>query len=314
MGGDGRRCAAGQLPHRLVPLAASLTVPELARLVDRGKNFGYIVAIMDGIDILGSRRASVDGLSIRYKRSGSGRAVLLLHGTTSSLEHFDGVAGRLTWAFDVIRPDLPGFGLTGPRVDRDYRISTYSSTMARFMETLGVDSYAVVGNSLGGNIAWNMALDYPSAVSALVLVNATGYPEKQLPSGMRMARNPLQRPLLRRVMPRRAVERGLREAVGPGSTIVDDEMVDRVYRMWNRPGNKSAFVDFCNTDQPDRSQHIGEIKTPTLVLRSASIGGQRFADDIAGSREMINQTGGHLLPEEQPSWVADALVTFLSGR
>jgi pimeloyl-ACP methyl ester carboxylesterase len=258
--------------------------------------------------------AVVDGLPVRYRRAGRGPAVLLLlHGTTSSLEHFDRATAILQGCFDVIRPDLPGFGLTGARRDRDYRVATYAATMASFMAELGVERYALAGNSLGGNIAWNMALDYPRHLSALVLVNATGYPEKTLPLGMRLARNPVARPLMRAVMPRRMVESGLRQSVGPHSTIVDDAMVDRVHRMWNRDGNRSAFVDFVNTDQSDRSTELSSIDVPTLVLRSAGIDGQHFARDIPGAIEAIAPDTGHLLPEENPAWFAEHVATFLHG-
>ncbi|MBB6376292.1 pimeloyl-ACP methyl ester carboxylesterase [Pseudonocardia eucalypti] len=286
------------------------------RAVASGGRFGYAVAIMRSAwtNDRDSRSVEVDGLAVRYRRGGRGPAALLLHGTTSSLEHFDGVAERLEASFDVIRPDLPGFGGTGPRRDGDYRIGTYAATMAGFMRELGIETYAVVGNSLGGNVAWNMALDFPSRVSALVLVNATGYPEKELPTGMRLARNPLLRPLMRRFMPRHMVQRGLRQAVGPGSTIVDDTMVSRVHGLWNRPGNRSAFVDFVNTDQVDRSREIPQISVPTLVLRSAHVDGQGFAGDIPDSQEEIHPSGGHLLPEEQPGWVADAVSRFLMAQ
>jgi len=255
----------------------------------------------------------VDGQGLHYKRAGRGPALLLLHGTTSSLEHFDRAAAILQKSFDVIRPDLPGFGLTGPRPHGDYRVATYAATMAEFMKKLNIPHYAVAGNSLGGNIAWNLALDHPERVRALVLVNATGYPEKSLPIGMRLARNPVVRPLMRAWMPRRMVERGLRQAVGAHSTIVDDAMVTRAHHLWNQPGNRSAFVDFVNTDQPDRSAEITRITVPTLVLSSAGIDGQHFARDIAGSREAIHPDGGHLLPEEDPVWFADQVTTFLNG-
>jgi pimeloyl-ACP methyl ester carboxylesterase len=129
---------------------------------------------------------------------------------------------------------------------------------------------------------------------------------------MRLARNPLLRPLLRRWLPRRAVERNLRSAVGPRSTIVDDEMVERAYRLMSRPGNRSAFVDFVNTPQADRSPEIPRISVPTLVLRSAGMDGQHFARDIPGAEELVHPHGGHLLPEEDPAWVAIAVETFLS--
>ena len=253
----------------------------------------------------------VDGRSIHYVRAGQGPAVVLLHGSGSSLEGFERVAELLSASHDVIRPDLPGFGRTGPRPDRDYRVRTYAGTIARFMTALQVPHAAVAGNSLGGNIAWNLALDFPDRVDGLVLVNATGYPGKSLPAGLRLAMHPLLRPLLRRWIPRRATERGLREAVGPTSTIVDDAMVDRVHALSRRPGNRSAFVDFANTDQPDRSAEIPEISVPTLVLRSTGVDGQHFARDIPGAVERVHTDGGHLLPEEDPDWVAAAIEEFL---
>ena len=282
-------------------------------IIDSQSNIGNTVSIMSVHSPTRSQFVDVDGLRLHYKRGGRGPALLLLHGTTSSLEHFDRAAAILQKSFDIIRPDLPGFGLTGPRPHGDYRVATYAATMAQFMKKLDVPRYAVAGNSLGGNVAWNLALDYPERLRALVLVNATGYPEKSMPVGMRLARNPVVRPLMRAWMPRRMVERGLHQAVGPNSTIVDDAMVTRVHHLWNQPGNRSAFVDFVNTDQPDRSAEITCITVPTLVLRSAGIDGQHFASDIAGSREAIHPDGGHLLPEEDPVWFADQVTTFLDG-
>ncbi|MFF0087048.1 alpha/beta fold hydrolase [Streptomyces canus] len=261
-----------------------------------------------------SRFAVVDGLRVHYKRAGHGPTVVLLHGSASSLHHFEEVAVLLSASYDVIRPDLPGWGLTGPRADRNYRVPAYAATVARFLDALGVRRCAVVGNSLGGNIAWNLALDRAERVSALVLVNALGYPEKSVPAGLRLARNPLLRPLLRRAMPRRAIERNLRSAVGPHSDLVDEEMVERSYQLMSRPGNRSAFVDFVNTDQPDRSAEIARIAVPTLVLRSAGINGQHFARDIPGAQELVHPDGGHLLPEEDPRWVGHAIADFLDSR
>ncbi|WP_285030100.1 alpha/beta hydrolase [Mycolicibacterium sp. lyk4-40-TYG-92] len=260
-----------------------------------------------------SQFATVDGMRIHYKRSGTGPTLVLLHGSASSLYGVEAVAQRLWPSFDVIRLDLPGFGVTGPRPDRDYRVTTYAETLARFLDALGVERCAVAGNSLGGNIAWNLALDHPDhlQLTGLVLINATGYPDKELPAAMALARNPIVGQLLRRFMPRRAVERSLRQAVGPNSDIVDAAMVERAHRMWNRPGNRAAFVDFLCTDQPDRSGEIPHIHVPTLVLRSADMDGQHFTRDIAGSVEKVHPDGGHLLPEEDPVWVADAIAEYL---
>jgi pimeloyl-ACP methyl ester carboxylesterase len=205
--------------------------------------------------------------------------------------------------------------MTGPRPDRDYHIRTYSEFVGHFMSALQVARYAVAGNSLGGNIAWNLALDHPEQVTGLVQINATGYPEKSLPAGMRVARNSLVRAVLRRWIPRKAVRRSLTQAVGRESTIVDDAMVGRVHRLWNHPGNRSAFVDFVNTDQPDRSAEISRIAAPTLVLRRAGMDGQHFARDIANSRELVHPHGGHLLNEEDPhGWPTPSRTSSVTSR
>ncbi|WP_433760345.1 alpha/beta fold hydrolase [Nocardia sp. CA-135398] len=261
-----------------------------------------------------SRFAIVEGHNIHYKRAGTGPSVLLLHGSGSSLHCFDPVAAALSSSFDVIRPDLPGFGLTGPRADRDYRIQTYAKTVAAFLDAIAVSKASVVGNSLGGNIAWNFALDYPRRVDRLVLINATGYPGKSLPLAMRLARNPAGRVLMRKLSSRSATASNLRSAVGSRKSVVDDAMVDRVYAMLTRPGNQEAFIDFSNTEQIDRTAEIPAIAASTLVLRSASIDGQYFTRDIPGSLERIHPSGGHLLPDEDPEWVASALLNFLTAE
>lgn len=261
-----------------------------------------------------SRFVATSGVRFHYKREGNGPPVLLIHGSASSLHHFTEVATMLSASFHVIRLDLPGFGLTGPRADRDYRIETYVKSVTDFMSALNVPRYAVVGNSLGGNVAWNVALLSPERVTGLVLINATGYPEKTLPAGMRLARNPLLRSLMRRWMPRALIERSLRAAVGARTDLVDAAMVDRAYALMTRPGNRAAFIDLVNTDQVDRSAKIPSISTSTLVLRSAKVDGQHFARDIAGAEERVHATAGHLLAEEDPAWVSSAIADFLRLR
>ncbi|WP_037077219.1 alpha/beta fold hydrolase [Pseudonocardia spinosispora] len=258
-----------------------------------------------------SRFAVVDGMRMHYKRSGTGPTVVLLHGSASSLHGVEAVARRLEDSFDVLRPDLPGFGVTGPRPDRDYRVRTYAGTLSRFLDAVEVPRCVVVGNSLGGNIAWNLALDTPHRVAGLVLVNATGYPGKRVPAAMRLARNPVFGQVLRRFVPRSAVARGLRQAVGPAHRgVVDEELVERAHRLWNRPGNRGAMVDLACTDQPDRSAEIPGITAPTLVLRSAGMDGQHFARFLTGCTEKVHPDGGHLLPQEDPRWVAEAVAEF----
>lgn len=257
--------------------------------------------------------ATVHRMRVRYVREGRGPVVLLLHGSGSSLDAFDEITARLRTSYEVIRPDLPGFGLTGPHPDRDYRIASYVAFVARFLDSLSVGACTVAGHSLGGNIAWNFALDFPDRVERLALMNATGYPGKSLPAAMRLARNPLTRPLVRRAGSRAMTARTVRSAVGTGFSA-PEAMVDRIHSMMNRPGNRAAFIDLARTDQIDRSTELTRLRVPTLVLRSAGIDGQHFARDIPHARDVALPGVGHLMPEEAPAEAADALLTFLGER
>jgi pimeloyl-ACP methyl ester carboxylesterase len=254
--------------------------------------------------------ALVDGMQVHFTRSGAGPTIVLLHGSGSSLHSFDEVARRLEDCFDVVRLDLPGCGLTGPRPDRDYRIETYVLLLDRFLAEHVRAPFLLAGHSLGGQIAWRYALDHPDRLLGLVLMNATGYPEKSLPSAFRLARNPLLRPILRRWGSRAATARSLAAVVGPGSDVVDDALVERVHTLMSRPGNRSAFVDLANTKQADRSADITRIRTPTLVMCSDLVDGQHFARDIAGSREVVLAGVGHLMPVEAPEAVAGTILQF----
>lgn len=98
----------------------------------------------------GSSFTSVDGMRVRVVREGHGPPVLMLHGSGSSLDSFDRIAARLRSSHEVIRCDLPGFGLTGPRPDRDYRIESYAAFVVRLLDRLSVESCAVAGHSSAG--------------------------------------------------------------------------------------------------------------------------------------------------------------------
>jgi pimeloyl-ACP methyl ester carboxylesterase len=247
-------------------------------------------------------------MSIHYKREGKGPVIVLLHGSGSSLHCFDAVVEDLKDRFELVRLDLPGYGITGPRKDRDYRIETYVGFMMKFVSALKINRFCLGGNSLGGNIAWNFALQHPQLLTNLILMNATGYPEKSLPLAMRLARAPFGPFLLKRMLSRRATERNLRQLAGSGTTNLDEKLIDRVHAFIASPGNLQAFIDFSRTDQADRSLEIPSIKVPTLVLRGASVDGQYFARDMAHCRDVIFSGAGRLLPDEIPHEIAKAIL------
>jgi pimeloyl-ACP methyl ester carboxylesterase len=252
----------------------------------------------------------IDGMGVHYSRAGHGPTLVLLHGSGASLHIFDTVAAQLADRFDVISLDLPGFGLTGPQPDGDYSLGAYVWFLDRFADALDLGRFLLAGHSFGGQVAWTYALAHPGRLRGLVLMNATGYPDKDVPLVLRLLRVPLLRPVLRRLRSRAATARNLAGLVGPSSTAVDEAMVDRVHGLMSRPGAWEAFIAFATTDRADRSSELVDVAAPTLVLRSDLVRGQHFARDIPDCRQVELPGVGHLMPAEAPDAVSAAIAAF----
>lgn len=269
-----------------------------------------------------SASVGVDGLDVHYRDEGprdDPTPLVLLHGTSASLHTWDGWTRRLAGERRVIRLDLPGFGLTGPFPDDDYRTARYVAFLGRFLDALGVGRCVVAGNSFGGELAWNLALAAPDRVAGLVLVDAAGYPfrSESVPVAFRLARIPVVDRVLEHVLPRSAVESSVRNVYGdPGR--VTRELVDRYYELALREGNRRALVErFRDSGAGVDERRIREIAVPTLILWGAEDRlipvalAERFARDVRGSRMVVFPGLGHVPHEEDPAATVRPVREFL---
>jgi pimeloyl-ACP methyl ester carboxylesterase len=245
--------------------------------------------------------------------------IVLLHGTSASLHTWDGWAERLRATRRVIRMDLPGFGLTGPHPKDDYRIDSYAHFAVGVMDALGIRQAVVAGNSLGGEIAWNMAVLHPERVSRLVLVDSAGYPFTPIsaPLGFRIARMPVLSQLMEHVLPRAVVAASVKNVYGDPSKV-NDELIDRYVELTLREGNRAALPKrFALAQQTDVTR-IARIRQPTLILwggldRLIPLdSAQRFARDIAGAKLVVFDTLGHVPQEEDPAGTVAEVLRFLA--
>jgi pimeloyl-ACP methyl ester carboxylesterase len=114
---------------------------------------------------LEARVETVEGLRIRYVMAGKGPAVVLLHGFASSIYTWKDVLPGLARTRTVVALDFPGFGESDQPADLGF--SVLPKVVRGLMDTLGVGSATVVGNSLGGAVATVLAAESPERVGAL---------------------------------------------------------------------------------------------------------------------------------------------------
>jgi pimeloyl-ACP methyl ester carboxylesterase len=113
------------------------------------------------------------GHRLSYRTGGRGPLLLLIHGITSSSASWEPVLAQLATRFTVIAPDLLSHGESAkPR--GDYSLGASASLMRDLMVALGHERATIVGHSLGGGIAMQMAYQFPERVERLVLVSSGG--------------------------------------------------------------------------------------------------------------------------------------------
>jgi len=113
------------------------------------------------------------GHRVSYRQAGWGPVVVLIHGITGSSLTWEEVIEPLAERYTVVAPDLLGHGESAkPR--GDYSLGAYASGIRDLLAALGHSRATVVGHSLGGGIAMQMAYQFPERVERLVLVSSGG--------------------------------------------------------------------------------------------------------------------------------------------
>ncbi|MEK6751895.1 MAG: alpha/beta fold hydrolase [Chloroflexota bacterium] len=110
-------------------------------------------------------------IDLSYDRSGTGTPLVLIHGFPLDLSIWDAVVPLLENDYDLIVPDLRGFGESST-VDTPYTILDFANDIAGLLDHLGLEKAAFAGHSMGGYVALAFAKEYPERVSGLALVSS----------------------------------------------------------------------------------------------------------------------------------------------
>jgi len=266
--------------------------------------------------------------------------VVALHGSCSSLHTWDGWAERLSDRFRVVRLDMPGFGLTGPRESR-HTLEGLIESVGALCDELGLEEVAVAGNSLGGGIAWRLAVERPDLVERLVLVDAGG--ATLLSHIARHYRTLGVEFLTRYATPRMAVRMLLRDAYGDTAKVTEN-LVTRYYDLLLHSGNRRAVMDLASNYREDHfpperpvpgtdrvalpstydpspsvldGYDIADVSVPTLFQWGSEDTwlpesfGRDLAAHVPDSQFVTYEGVGHVPMEESPESTATDVAAFL---
>jgi pimeloyl-ACP methyl ester carboxylesterase len=275
---------------------------------------------------------------VHHTHGGKGPPVLFIHGLGSS--------GYMEWRFNleatadrhrVFAPDLPGFGRSEKPRAR-YDIPYFTRFIERYMEDRGLRSAAVVGASLGGRIALELALESPRLVRKLVLVNALGLgrPNVHVSYGlvtiprlgealMNVARDAL------RWAPSQTIRRVAARYAGSSSDLkrtMDDDYLDNLRELYAAEGYHNAYLATVRSlvtpkavfgGQHDMTMRLKELKVPVQLIWGADdplfpvAHAARAHSLIERSRLTVIEGAGHTPQAERPEEFNRVLHTFLDA-
>ncbi|HEX5373433.1 MAG TPA: alpha/beta hydrolase [Aquabacterium sp.] len=265
----------------------------------------------------------LDGMQVHIRDIGprdDPTPIVLLHGMASSLHTYEAWQNALKDKHRVISVDLPGFGLTGPSPQGEYRSEAYTRFVLRLLDSVGVQHVVLGGNALGGEVAWQTALLAPERVRKLILIDSDGYQLSPLsqPIAFQIAGARGLRWVSERILPRSIIESSVRNVYGDPDKVTQ-ERVDRYFELALRVGNRRALFQRMDQSESGAKQHlIRQIKQPTLVLWGARDGmvpvefSYRFCKDIPNCTLVLFPELGHIPQEEDAVKTLRPVLRFLA--
>jgi len=292
----------------LAGLALWLWTPDRPRaLLERN----YLRAPSDMMDVLGFR------LHVRDSGSRDAPAVILLHGFGSSLHTFDAWAEALQEKYRVIRLDLPGSGLSEPDPTGIYTDDRSMEILLELMDRLGVAEAALVGNSIGGRLAWRFAAAHPQRVRKLVLVSPDGYASPGFEYG-RAPEVPILMSAMRYVLPKSMLRPNIAAAYGNPDNLTN-ETLERYHALLLAPGNRAAMIErMRQTVLVDPVPILGTIAIPVLLVwgeKDAMIplaNSDDYMRALPQAERVTFPELGHVPHEEAPAQAIIPVLEFLA--
>jgi pimeloyl-ACP methyl ester carboxylesterase len=266
-----------------------------------------------------------------YHRDGKpGQAVVLLHGWPQTSGAWRLVTPLLASKFDVVVPDLPGFGDTS-KPDSGFDKKTVARRLRELVSALGLSRIALVGHDLGGHVAYAYAAQWPEEVSHLIFIESSlpGFGQEEAMDvskggswhfGFNMAGDISEELVRGREF--LFVDHFIRrENVGLfNANAVSSVDVEHYARALARPGALRCSFSYYRALPKDRGDNRawGETPLPMPVLAVGAAGGYGLASAqtirrvASNVHDVLIERSGHYVPEERPDALAGVIADFVA--
>ena len=267
----------------------------------------------------GAYITTASGVKTHYLESGSGEAVLFLHGSGNGASGYSNFKTNYPViaeaGYRCIVPDMVGFGLSDKPEDVDYHLDYFVQWLKETLDELGVEQVTLVGNSLGGAVALGFALAHPDRLARLVLMAPGGL--NDLPDYLEMPGMADMFALFQSDEPvtEERMKQFFIKAFVVNPDCVDDELVHERFEMMKlqNPRVMQTLV------VPNMTEQLGEIKTPTLGLWGLNenmmpdSGIMRLAKGLPHCRLVLVPQCGHWVMIEHKDLFNRTVIDFLEN-
>jgi pimeloyl-ACP methyl ester carboxylesterase len=271
------------------------------------------------------RTMEIGGTPVNYVdigEQGDHRPIVFVHGLSGQWQNWLENIPRFGEQRRVVALDLPGFGVS-PMPREQISIDYYGRVVAELCDRLDLAPAVLVGNSMGGYVAAEAAIDAPEAVERLMLVSAAGISQSELSVAqvLRVGKifalatraSTAQR---RRHMARPALRHWILSLIVRHPTrLRPDIAFEGLVKGANKPGFVDALGACIDYDFRDR---LPEIACPTLVVWGEDDAiipvedADKYVELIPGARKLVFEDTGHVAMVERPVAFNDELERFLA--
>ncbi|WP_313803010.1 alpha/beta hydrolase [Cytobacillus sp.] len=265
---------------------------------------------------------SLNGNEIYYEsylNTHSKKTVVLLHGFLSSTFSFRHLIPLLKNEYNVISIDLPPFGKSGKSTTYIYSYENHSKTVIKLCESLQLKEITLIGHSMGGQIALNIAYLRPDLVSECILLCSSSYLKKSKRSFILSSYLPFFHLFIKRYLEKSGVEKNLRNVVYDHSKI-DKEMENGYLEPFLKDPIFRALTRMIRDREGDLPiEKLHQVDTPCLLIwgehdKVVPLNiGKQLQKDLKNSKLVVLKETGHLVPEEKPEEVLFHIKKFIEA-